>query len=423
MGVAAFLLAALTGWIDGLVDDGRMSLPGFVRARSAEGARAILQTIAGASSTALALVVTLTVTVLANAGTQFGQRLIRNFMRANVPKVTLGLFVSSTVFSLSVLSRVETVDDPFVPSLSTAVAIALAFSSIAALLVYVHTVALDIQVQSVVAGVAEDLAAAVDEYARALVEEGWRGSQEQRELEDRIAREGRDVLASRSGYLQRLDRDRLVAIARDLDAVVRVRLRPGQFLIAGAPLATVWPPDRAAALADEIDRAMLEGSSRTLGQDLRFAVDQMVEVALRALSSAMNDLFTALQCIHWLGDAILRLGQLDLPSPVHRDEAGRPRLLEPILTFDEVVDAAFDPIRRAGRDMPAVLEQLLVTIGRIAPYVPTEAHRELLMEEARTTYEGAPLDRFTDKDRRELDAAYERTMRALRAEGLQAGRR
>jgi uncharacterized membrane protein len=419
MGVVALLLASFTGWIDTLVDDGRLSLPSFVRGRSADGARAILQTIAGASSTALALVVTLTVTVLANAGSQFGQRLIRNFMRAVVPKITLGLFVSSTVFSLSVLSRVETVDDPFVPSLSTAVAIALAFASIVALLVYVHTVALDMQVPSVVAGVAEDLAGAVDEYANAPVEEGWRGSEEQRELEERFEREGRDVLASRSGYLQFVDRSALISMARDADVVVRLWLRPGQFLIDGAPMATVWPPGGADALADEIDRALVEGANRTIRQDLRFAVDQMVEVALRALSPGINDLFTGLQCIHWLGDALLRLSQLDLPSPVHRDDDGRPRLLEPVLTFDEIVDAAFDPIRRAGRDMPAVLEQILVTIGRIAPYTHGRGHRQVLMAEARTTLEGAPLEAFTSKDRDELQAAFDRTMRALRHEEVQ----
>ena len=418
MGVASLLLASFTGWIDGLVDDGELSLPGFIRARSPEGARAILQTIAGASSTALALVVTLTVTVLANAGSQFGQRLIRNFMRAVVPKVTLGLFVSSTVFSLAVLSRVETVEDPFVPSLSTGVAIVLAFSSIVALLVYVHTVALDIQVPSVVAGVAEDLASAIDEYARAPIEEGWRGSEEQRELEERLATEGRDVLASRSGYLQSVDRDALTTMAREADAVVSLRLRPGQFLVVGTPMATVWPADAAAALADGIDRALLEGPNRTLRQDLRFAVDQMVEVALRALSPAVNDLFTGLQCVHWLGDALLRLSQLEPPSPVHRDEDGRVRHLEPVLSFEEMVDAAFDPVRRAGRDHPAILEQILVTIGRIAPYTVSEAHREVLMVEARTTLEEAPLGTFTQKDRRALELAFERTMRALRADGV-----
>ncbi len=419
MGVASLLLAALTGWVDTLVDDGRLTLPSFVRARGADGARAILQTIAGASATALALVVTLTVTVLANAGSQFGQRLIRNFMRAVVPKVTLGLFVSSTVFSLAVLSRVETVQDPFVPSLSTGVAIVLAFASVVALLVYVHTVALDIQVPSVVAGVAEDLASAVDEYASAPVEEGWRGSEEQRELEERLARDGRDVLASRSGYIQHVDRAALVTMARDADAVVDLRLRPGQFLIVGTPMATVWPPAAAGALADEIDHALLEGPNRTIKQDLRFAVDQMVEVALRALSPAVNDLFTGLQCIHWLGDSLLRLSRLEPPSPVHRDERGRPRVLEPVLAFEEVVDAAFDPVRRAGRDHPAVLEQILVTIGRIAPYTVHERNREVLMAEARTTLEEAPLAAFTGKDRRALEAAFDRTMRALRDDGVQ----
>jgi uncharacterized membrane protein len=413
MGVVSLLLAYLTGLVDTLVDDGELTLPGFIRTRSAEGARAILQTIAGASATALALVVTLTVTVLANAGSQFGQRLIRNFMRAVVPKVTLGLFVSSTVFSLAVLSRVETIEDPFVPSLSTGVAIVLAFASIVALLVYVHTVALDIQVPSVVAGVAEDLAGAVDEYASAPVEEGWRGSDEQRNLEERLAREGRDVLASRSGYLQFVDRPALVAMARRVDAVVQLRLRPGQFLVVGTPMASVWPPVAAETLADEIDRALLEGPNRTIRQDLRFAVDQMVEVALRALSPAVNDLFTGLQCVHWLGDALRRLSGLALPSPVHRDEAGRPRVLEPVLTFEEVVDAAFDPIRRAAREHPAVLEQMLVTIGRIAPYIVEDRHRVVLADEARTILEEAPLSTFTQKDRRGLEAAFGRTMRSL----------
>jgi uncharacterized membrane protein len=331
--------------------------------------------------------------------------------------VTLGLFVASTVFSLAVLSRVETIEEPFVPSLSTSVAIVLAFSSIVALLVYVHTVALDIQVPSVVAGVAEDLASAVDEYARAPTEEGWRGSEEQRILEDRLSLEGRDVLASRSGYLQHVDRPALIAMARDADAVVRLRLRPGQFLVVGTPMATVWPPSAAGSLADEIDRALLEGPNRTLRQDLRFAVDQMVEVALRALSPAVNDLFTGLQCIHWLGDALLRLSQLEVPSPVHRDDAGRPRLLEPVLTFEEVVDAAFDPIRRAGREHPAVLEQILVVVGRIAPYTGSDAHRDVLMAAVRTTLEEAPLGSFAAKDRARLEDAYERTMRALRPTG------
>jgi uncharacterized membrane protein len=295
----------------------------------------------------------------------------------------------------------------------------LLFASVVALLVYVHTVALDIQVPSVVAGVAEDLASAVDEYASAPVEEGWRGSEEQRELQDRLSRDGRDVLASRSGYLQHVDRAALVAMARDADAVVDLRLRPGQFLIVGTPMATVWPSTAAEALADEIDRALLEGANRTIKQDLRFAVDQMVEVALRALSPAVNDLFTGLQCVHWLGDSLLRLSRLELPSPVHRDERGRPRVLEPVLTFEEVVDAAFDPVRRAGREHPAVLEQILVTIGRIAPYTVHERNREVLMAEARTTLEEAPLAAFTDKDRRALEAAFDRTMRALRDEGVQ----
>ena len=108
----------------------------------------------------------------------------------------------------------------------------------------------------------------------------------------------------RSGYLQFV-RPRLVDLAVQYDAVIKLHHRPGHFVVAGHPFVTVWP----AAAAPEVERLAarhITGPHRTLNQDVAFAVDQLVEIAIRALSPAVNDTFTALTCIDWLTDSLAR---------------------------------------------------------------------------------------------------------------------
>ena len=143
--------------------------------------------------------------------------------------------------------------------------------------------------------------------------------------------------------------------------------RPGHFLVEGLPLARAGRGCRAGG-RPALDEAHATGAHRTLSQDLSFAIDQLVEIAIRALSPAVNDTFTAMTCIDWLGDGLCKLTPDGTPA-FASDARGRPPFTgDP--SYERLVNRAFDKIRQAGRGMPAVLIRQLDPLARIM-----EAHR------------------------------------------------
>ena len=111
-------------------------------------------------------------------------------------------------------------------------------------------------------------------------------------------------------------------LATELDAVIHLRYRPGHFLVQGHQYATVWPASAAGQVARELARAHVTGPYRTLAQDVSFGIDQLVEIAIRALSTAVNDTFTALTCIDWIGDSLCKVTGRWQPT---QHLPGRPR--------------------------------------------------------------------------------------------------
>lgn len=417
-----FALAAIVGqyvtvWLDELAREGSIELPAAFGPRTALGVIEVTGLVAAASATALALVVTLTVTVLANAGQAFGQRLIRNFVRATITKVTLGLFVAATVFSLGVLYR--TTGEPLdvaAPSVSTTVSVTLALAAVVSLILYINHVATELQAPSVIAGVARDLWTVIEER-RKDASEGpaprAASPEAAREAERRLAHDGRAILAGRSGYVQSVDADVLYVAARDAGAMLRFRHRPGHFVLYHTTIAQVWPPERAEVLLPAIERAVRVGRYRTLTQDLKFAVDQMVEVALRALSPAVNDTFTALQCVDWLADALLSIADAPAPPRVRADDDAEVRLVMPVLTFDRAVEGAFDKLRQAAAHNVAVSIRILGALARLSPQLPDAEHRAPLIAQTEMTIEGALAVTPVEMDRQSLLAAYGDACRAL----------
>src|SRR5207253_9172989 len=160
----------------------------------------------------------------------------------------------------------------------------------------------------------------------------------------------------------------LVEIVAESDAVVRLLYRPGHFVVEGLPLATVWPADAATDVARRLERAHVTGPHRTLTQDLAFAIDQLVEIAIRALSPAVNDTFTAITCIDWLADGLCKIAARWNPRVVHRDGRGQVRVLAAEVRYDRFVERAFDKVRQAGWGMPAVLIRQLDGLARIIRY-------------------------------------------------------
>jgi uncharacterized membrane protein len=426
--IGAVALFVVTYLLDKRLDAGELDVPSWVNTGGADASRTILTAIAAAIITVVGVVFSVTILALTLASTQFGPRMLRNFIRDRGTQVTLGVFVATFVYSVLVLGSVT--NEPgnvFVPHISVTVALALTLLDLGVLIYFIHHVAKSIQLTEVVYGITQDLDRGLAELRR----EQSTGTPEparaptlasSAELFARLDTEGVEIPAPSSGYLQAIGHAGLVQIAAANDAIVRMVHRPGHFVVRGRPLAVVWPSTAVPAITAALRRAQAIGPHRTLQQDLQFGIDQLVEISLRALSPAVNDTFTALTCVDWLGDALCKLTAIGIPDGVHYDDLGRARLVEVPLSYERVVDRAFDKIRQSGRAMPAILIRQLDNLAKIAEYTTADDERAVLHRQATMIMRAADEAVAEPFDRQDVRRSYDRVLAAIaaRASGTDA---
>lgn len=400
-------LWAATNVVDRAAYRGALSLPAWVHPASADAGRQVLIAVAAAVITVVGVVFSITILALTLASQQFGPRMLRTFIRDPGTQVSLGIFVATCVYALLALVSIgPSTHGEFVPALAIAVTEALALGDLLVLIYFVHHIAVSIQLPGVIAGIARDLGRAID--AEFVGEAGGDPDQvDATALAATVEALGAAVPAARSGYLQFVGHGELVAIAARADAVILLAHRPGHFIVAGTTLAHVQPPQAAGAVAARLSRAHVTGSHRTLTQDPVFAVDQLVEIAIRALSPAVNDTFTALTCIDWLSDGLCQISVRRPAAPAHRDAGGVVRVIEPPASYDRIVDRAFDKIRQAGRGMPAVALRQLRALAAIAGVARATAQREALLRQGAMILRSAEEAIPEGEDRARVRAAHE----------------
>ena len=227
------------------------------------------------------------------------------------------------------------------------------------------------------------------------------------------------VTTAKSGYLQFVSHERLVRVAARHGAVVELLYRPGHFVTHGLPLARIWPPSARQELEAALSRAHVTGPHRTLDQDAVFAIDQLVEIAIRALSPAVNDTFTALTCIDWLADGLCTASERELLDGAHRDDAGTIRVIELGPSYSRMVNRAYDKIRQAGAEMPAVAIRLLESLAKVLAYTRTEEQRATLWRQADIIWRASQAAHVDGEDLQEIQRRYDR----LRSEHSDSGHR
>jgi uncharacterized membrane protein len=335
-------------------------------------AQTVLALIGGASITVVALVVALTMLVLSLAATSFGPRLVQNYIRLKSARLTIAAFVATFVYTLVVLTSVYSGPGrEFTPLLSTWMAVVWVLVSTGLLVWWVQDVAHSIQVGNLIITIAGYLYRAIAAEERAAAKLPIASG----DLPSPTP--GAVPVASRvSGYLQRLDHQRLLRAAAGAGAVVYIDHALGDFVLAGLPLARVEPPGRCAAVEAEVCAAVTLGSHRTLEQDLGYAVDTLAEIAVRALSPAVSDPVTAMMCVDWIADAVRRV---DAVPPVRGlvDASGDVRVVTRVTSTSELIGASFGLLRPATIGQPAVVARLLVSITHIAGFVDDDAKAAL----------------------------------------------
>jgi uncharacterized membrane protein len=198
----------------------------------------------------------------------------------------------------------------------------------------------------------------------------------------KMAESGASIRTPRSGYLQVIRHDVLVDIATKANAVVQLPYRPGHFLVAGQVMAWVWPPEAAPAVAERLALGHVTGAYRTLPQDISFGFDQLVEIALRALSPAVNDTFTGMTCIDWIADCLCRISTSWRPQRIRRDAEGNIRVIAYVADFNRLVERTFDTIRQAAAGMPAIMIRQLEALAKVIEQTPDRVRRTVLIREA-----------------------------------------
>ena len=362
---------------------GDFAIPGWVISGSADAAREILTAIAAAIITVVGVVFSIILVTLTLASTQFGPRMLRNFIRDRGTQLTLGTFVATFVYSVLVLASIGTGSHgDFVPHISVTVTLGLMVADLGVLIYFIHHTAVSIQLPQVIASIAADLSEAIAEQGSGNAEPHVKNGPTAAELVARAEREGGVLLSPDSGYVQFIKHQNLVRLATAADAVINLEHRPGHFVVRGQRFATVWPPQAAPMVRQALGGAHIVGPYRTLTQDVSFGIDQLVEIGLRALSAAVNDTFTALTCIDWLGENLCKIVTGWHPARVHRDRQGFIRVIAPEPAYDRLVQRSFEKIRQSSLGAPAVMIRLLDALTRIMAETTSSGQRRVLLEQA-----------------------------------------
>ena len=410
---AVEVAAAIVLFIGTLVADraayrGEFGLPGWVTSGSADAARQILTTIAAAIITVVGVVFSIILVTLTLASTQFGPRMLRNFIRDRGTQLTLGTFVGTFVYAVLVLVSIGTGSrGDFVPHIGVTVTLALMVADLGVLIYFIHHTAVSIQLPQVIASIAADLTEAIREQGGEDSGPRLQQGPTVTELLSRAEAGGGALLAPASGYLQFIKHQALVRLATEADAVISLEHRPGHFLVRGHRFATVWPPQAAPLVRQALGRAHIVGPYRTLSQDVSFGIDQIVEIGLRALSAAVNDTFTALTCIDWLGENLCKIVAGWHPARVHRDAEGFIRVITAEPSYERLVQRSFEKIRQSSLGAPAVMIRMLEALARIMAETTTDGQRRVLLEQA------AMIDRASERsvpeaaDRADIRRRYE----------------
>jgi uncharacterized membrane protein len=358
--VAAWLALAADGAHDG-------TWGGVLYNGGPDGARVLLGTIAGSMVTVGTTVFSITMVALTLASSQFGPRMLSNFLRDRGNQFTIGLFVAIFLYCLLVMRGVRN-DTGGVPNLAVSLAIVLAVGALMVLVYFIHHIATSIQVMNLLQVLAEDLAAGLDSTVPARPDPtSGAVSPEARPEGDGP---GVPVPATLSGYVQYVDYDGLVASATRLGLLVEVGVRPGRFVVAETPVARVWSADGSpAASADlgTLSGLVGLGHQRSVVQDVEFPIRQLVEVGLRALSPGINDPTTATACVNQLSVGLCRVADRPMPPDALADGEGAVRVVQADpLTFDRLVGVSFDQLRQAAADHVVVYLHLLEALTTVA---------------------------------------------------------
>lgn len=372
------------------------------------GARAILSTVAGSTITVAGVVFSMTIMAVSHATSNYGSRLLLKFLSDRRNQFALGTFIATFIYCLLVLRTVSSADSAeeflgFVPHLAVLGALGMALASVGVLIGFIHHVPDTIHIGGVASDRGKELIERLDMMFLAPDDASNTGDDTSKDLELT-----QSLISAKSGYLQTLDLEGLVQFCADNDLIVKLTKPLGDFTYENEVLIqfdtgfNAKPDGREADKFKKILNYFVIGSERTPAQDTRFLIEELSQIAIRALSSGVNDPFTAITCIDWLGNAVAHSVDREPRAGQIKDAEGRVRVIMPQFRFDDLCEHIFTQLKpyivkniTTSMHMGKIFENILIS-------TQNSRHKELITRHARVYLAESQSVSVSDEDHSRL---------------------
>ncbi|HEX8309970.1 MAG TPA: DUF2254 domain-containing protein [Chthoniobacteraceae bacterium] len=412
--VGSILLSIFTLRLDRQVDEQVVNSLPLVFHGGVEGARSLLSAVAGAMITVTGVTFSVMIVAFTLASSQFTPRLLRGFMRDLGNQTVLGVFIANFTFCLAILRVVGGPADEFIPRISVTAALALTAVSVCAMVYFIHHASAIIQAQSIIADVGRELDLAIATLYPEEIGHPARAITSPADLPDDFLKRCVQVPAEQNDYLEAIDGEGLLRGAEEQGLVLSIEVRPGDFIGAGEPLLLAYPTEKVTDdVRGQLYSAFIFGPQRTQTQDPEFVLNELVEIAVRALSLAINDPGTAVLCIDRLGAALAHVAERPAPSSHRYGAEGCLRIVAKHYGFRGLFDAAFNQIRQHGRTSVAVTIRLLEAFRRIAYHIRRPEDRETVLRHAGMVERGSREGLHEPLDREDVQERYRAVLAVL----------
>ncbi len=367
-------------------------------------AQAILTSIATSTMTVVSIVFAILLMTLTLASTQFSPRILVSFVRDHVTQWTLGVFLGTFSYCIAALPAARSLPQPFFPVITVLGAMALAPICVGWLIYFIHHISIAISVNHIVDRIARETEEVIDD----LMPYPWRPAHWDLAYGTSMDALTTAIQSPQSGYIRFVDIPRLTALAKSYGICLRLERRVGQFVPRGAALLTASRGERISTeRALEVLASIDIGPTRTMQQDVEFGIVQIVDIALRAVSPAVNDPTTAISAVDQLSAILIRWAGRAPPQTYHYDPPHVLRVVVPWADFEGLLDLAFEQIRHYAAGDAAVSLRLVRALGDVASSSIDPVVRRKLVEQGKRVVSGC-ASRLEPFDVERLNERYAR---------------
>jgi len=347
-------------------------LPNLVSTMSASAAMGICGAIASGMIALTGVVFSLTFVMVQFSATAYSPRLVLWVARDPVVSHAIGIFTATFLYALIMMGWVDRNASGKVPRISGWMVFGLLLASMAAFVALIERVGL-LKVSRMLIFTGNHGRKAIEDLYSA--EKPVFASSEQNDFHNLTLTQTL-TYTGRPQVVQAVRLDALVKLASDSGAVIEVTAAIGNSVLEMASLLHVY--GTSGKLDETALRQTIEvGDERTFEQDPKYAIRLLVDIAIKALSPAINDPTTAVQALDQIEDLLLRLGHRHLEIGHFHDAQGQLRLIVPFPTWQDFLRLALDEIRFCGANSVQVMRRMMALIKGLLAVLPVERHEAL----------------------------------------------